>query len=350
MHRKILINVNQTVPSNIDNLYVLLNDEYITDNLRNRNIILDIEESSYNHMDLYGYDGELKYTNRGIMRENFVEIFELIDTMQIGRQEMIERQTIKQEIGDVSIPQTGGNNKLYSDDHPETTLKNTGFKDKKKALSTINLIKRRSIIYQKSVINTMLHRAKHHSYKTTDMNEAIKVFEDWLKKNKTISYKYEYLDIDTVKKYEVLAEHYDISHVARGLKKSTKTEKGFLVVYKECKGLKGKLPFIPVFKDRPQGMDYDSYREKFINSRLGQMKHAKINLYTPEGLPTKQHIILIMHAYSPDPKNLKKKIKLLNKNMKGGNTINKKYEDVYIRNKNDYMNLHISYPVNKNVE
>ena len=39
---------------------------------------------------------------------------------------------------------------------------------------------------------------------------------------------------------------------------------------------------------------------------MGQIKHGKTPLYYTEGkfkgMPTKQHIILIMHAYSPDKK------------------------------------------------
>jgi hypothetical protein len=201
--------------------------------------------------------------------------------------------------------------KLYSDDNPLTTLKGTGFKDKKKALQTLKLIRSRSLIYQKAVVNTMYYRAKHHPNKTQDMIEAMNIFKKWLNDNKTITTKYKYLDLDIVKKYEKLADHYDISHVARGLKKPTKTDTGFLVIYKKCKGHKNKLPFIPVFKNKPNGMDYDVYREKFINSRLGQIKHGGIELYTKQGLPTKQHVILIMHAYSPDPNGIRDKVNLL---------------------------------------
>lgn len=205
----------------------------------------------------------------------------------------------------------GGDMNLYTDNKPSTTLKSTGFKDKKTANKTIKLIQNRSIVYQRSVINTMYNRAKYHPNITNDMKDAMGVFRRWLLANKNITYKYDYLDLDIVKKYEKLANYYDISHVARGLKKPTKTDKGFLVVYKQNKGNKNKLPFIPVFRNKPSGLDYDIYREKFINSRLGQMKHGNIKLYDKNGLPTKQHTILIMHAYSPDPKGLKKRLYLL---------------------------------------
>jgi hypothetical protein len=41
----------------------------------------------------------------------------------------------------------------------------------------------RDLIYQKQVVNTMYNRAKYHPYQTSDMREAMKIFEKWLDKN-----------------------------------------------------------------------------------------------------------------------------------------------------------------------
>lgn len=208
------------------------------------------------------------------------------------------------------LKQKGGNYKLYTDDNPSTTIKGTGYVNKKKALQTLKLIEKRSINYQKSVVNTMLYRAKHHKNKTPDMEEAIKIFKSWMDKNKNKKRKYEYLDLKTIIAYEKLADEYGVSEVTRGIKKANKSDNGFLVIYKKHKGNKGKMSFIPVKKSKPEGQDYDSMRESFLNSRLGQIKHAKTKLYYTDGkykgLPTKQHIIMIMNAYSPEPKKIKK--------------------------------------------
>ena len=59
-----------------------------------------------------------------------------------------------------------------------------GFKNKDKAIYTINKIKNRTIKYQVNVIATMLGRAKNHPHKTKDMNKAIKEFEKWMKNYK----------------------------------------------------------------------------------------------------------------------------------------------------------------------
>ena len=73
---------------------------------------------------------------------------------------------------------------LFSDYNPKTTTKGLGFRNKEKALYTINTIKNRSTKYQVNVIATMLGRAKNHPNKTNDMNDAIKLFSEWMKQYK----------------------------------------------------------------------------------------------------------------------------------------------------------------------
>jgi hypothetical protein len=75
------------------------------------------------------------------------------------------------------------NKSLYEDKHPESSLKNTGYKNKQKALDTLNIIKNKNIIYQKQIVNTMYNRAKYHPHQTEAMKEAMIVFEKWLQKN-----------------------------------------------------------------------------------------------------------------------------------------------------------------------
>ena len=52
---------------------------------------------------------------------------------------------------------------LYEDNHPNESLKGTGYKDKISAINTVELVKKRSLKYQFDVINTMYYRAKHHA-------------------------------------------------------------------------------------------------------------------------------------------------------------------------------------------
>jgi hypothetical protein len=74
------------------------------------------------------------------------------------------------------------NTSLYEDKHPKKSTKGTGFKNKQKALDTLEIIKNRDIVYQKQVVNTMYNRAKYHPHQTLEMKDAMAVFANWLKK------------------------------------------------------------------------------------------------------------------------------------------------------------------------
>ena len=119
------------------------------------------EKSSIN---LIGFDGKSKKKMNNL---NHKTIFKVIDKMPLSKR---------------SKPI---NLSLYSDYNPKTTTHGLGFKNKEKALYTIKTIKNRSIKYQVNVIATMLGRAKNHPNKTKDMEDAIKIFVDWMKKYKS---------------------------------------------------------------------------------------------------------------------------------------------------------------------
>ncbi len=63
---------------------------------------------------------------------------------------------------------------------PKKGVKNTGFKDKQKAIDTIKIVKKLDKIKQMQIILTMYYRAEHHPHKTKDMGDAQKVFKKWL--------------------------------------------------------------------------------------------------------------------------------------------------------------------------
>ena len=113
---------------------------------------------------LIGYDGILIKEFDTLVPK---DIFELIDSMPMSN----ELKSGKIQPLNLS---------LYSDYKPETTLKGLGFKDKEKAIYTLNAIKGRDIKYQVNVVSTMLGRAKKHPNKTSDMEDAIMIFEQWL--------------------------------------------------------------------------------------------------------------------------------------------------------------------------
>ena len=73
---------------------------------------------------------------------------------------------------------------LYSDYILGSTMHGLGYGTKEKAEKTLKKIKNKPINYQVSLVNTMIGRAQNHKYRNKDMNQAIKVFKNWLKKYK----------------------------------------------------------------------------------------------------------------------------------------------------------------------
>jgi hypothetical protein len=286
--------------------------------LKKRNVILLIKKNETRkqlfNISLYGYDGGLKFVTNKL--NSIPVIIKTIDNMPMGK---IELKSIE----------------LYTNSHPETTIKGTGFKNENTAKKTIKLIKNKSKHYQFLVINTLFQRAKYHPHQTDNIKKAMKIFDKWLKnykknkktkstKKKIIKKKsitgsskiLPYLPLSLINKYEKLAEYYNVSRKARGLNKPSTSDDGFLVVYRKVKGNYNKMKSIPCKKDKPNGVNWDRKRYVEVSGKLGQAKKMNLEFFHKtgelKGLPTKIHINMIMWAYSPYPNKLKKNLKLLN--------------------------------------
>ena len=107
---------------------------------------------------LYGLDGTLK--KQWNYWPTWNKINKLVDTMPIRKQEI--------------------NYSLYSDDHPNTTTKGIGFKNKEVAQSSIAILSKLPTKKQTQIGNVMIQRAKYHPHKTKDMEQAIKIYQSFL--------------------------------------------------------------------------------------------------------------------------------------------------------------------------
>ena len=119
-------------------------------------------------IDLIGFDGAKKETFKSLECR---KLFKIVDKMPMS-----------QQVNPINLS-------LFSDYNPKTTTQGLGFKDKNKAIYTIKAIKNRELRYQVNVIATRLGRAKKHPTKTKGMDDAIKIFNSWMKdykKNKKI--------------------------------------------------------------------------------------------------------------------------------------------------------------------
>ncbi len=71
------------------------------------------------------------------------------------------------------------NTSLYSPNkNPNKSVKNTGFKDRQKAIQTLSIIKKLDKTKQMQIVLTMYYRAEHHPHKTKNMKEAQIVFKN----------------------------------------------------------------------------------------------------------------------------------------------------------------------------
>jgi hypothetical protein len=120
-----------------------------------------------------------------------------------------------------------------------------------------------------------------------------------------------YLPLDTVNQLEPIAAYYNVSHKARGLQKPTKSDKGFLKVYREAKGKPVAFESLPVKAKNPQGENWRHHREDFCNRRYAMIKTKKnYGLFDKDtGLPTVMHTNMLMWACSPESNIVKKNTK-----------------------------------------
>jgi hypothetical protein len=302
--RKLILTYSKDLIKKKNNF--LLKYKKFKSDLEKRNVYLiikkDNKRSQLFNISLYGYDSKLKYVSNKITC--IPHIIKLIDNMPYGKIE--KHKSIE----------------LYTNAHPKTTIKGTGYKNKKTALNTLKLIKDKPLKKQFLIINVLYQRAKYHKNQTKDMIQAMYVFEKWLKKYKTmkggntINRKLPYLPLSLVNSYEKLANYYNVSLKARGLEKPTTSNEGFLVVYRKIKGNGSLMKNIPCKKNKVSGVHWDRKRVIEVYGKLGQIKRMKLDFFHKsgilKGLPTKIHINMIMWAYSPYPTKLKKILPLLN--------------------------------------
>ncbi|XP_043266230.1 uncharacterized protein LOC122405496 [Colletes gigas] len=195
--------------------------------------------------------------------------------------------------------------KSKSAESSETAM---GFKDKQKALDTLKALDGRDISYQYHVITSFVSRAKRTLQITRDqeklanLNEALKVFEEWLldyKEKNRGKENLAYLPIETVTGFRTLAKRYDV------------LDEQFLKAYKKENGDYKCLRTVKVSSGG--GVTWDIERNRKLKEIIDKIKKDHVQWYETDvgnfrGLPTKEHVQCIMLGYSPDPSKLKKLI------------------------------------------
>lgn len=212
-----------------------------------------------------------------------------------------------------SSTRTGKDSHLYTDDNPSTTIHGTGFKDKAAAERTLDLIKRRSLIYQFQTINTMFNRAKHHpamkkavdgSASTADMRAAMDVFRHWL----DVTYPAA-KDAQRAGGFKPMLSKKTVEKYIKRIEQSKDVDRlgqEFGRVY--CELPKGKkLGNVLVNDSKPEEADWETKRYETLNDLVPASqedspdKWKSDDLFDSDGNVSEQHLKLIAWAWSPIP-------------------------------------------------
>ncbi|XP_018574572.1 uncharacterized protein LOC108913501 [Anoplophora glabripennis] len=186
------------------------------------------------------------------------------------------------------------------------TVPGLGFKDKEKALETIKNLEGRDPDYQKLAIKGLIGRAKRTLTLTKDkdklqnINDAMAVFEEWLRNfelNNLSKENRAYLPLISIEALLPLKERFDIED---------KKVDSFLEAYKKANADYKNLRTVASGEDEPT---WDIVRNTELKKLLKQLEENKPELWKDD-LPTKEHMEIILWAYSPDASKIKKNVSL----------------------------------------
>lgn len=134
--------------------------------------------------------------------------------------------------------------------------------------------------------------------KLQNINDAMKIFEDWLKgyeKNNMSKEHRPYLPLDTVKLLSALKKKYNIED---------KKSEAFIQAYKSVKGEYKNLRTVSSGDNEPT---WDIVRNTHLKPIVKRIDEENPDMWEDD-LPTKDHLELILWAYSPDATKIKKSL------------------------------------------
>lgn len=146
------------------------------------------------------------------------------------------------------------------------------------------------------LITTLIVTVTKDKEKLQNINDAVQVFEDWLKDFEKLNLSKEnraYLPLASVEVLLPLKKQYNIDD---------KKADAFIEAYKSVKGEYKNLRTVASGEDEPT---WDIVRNTVLKKLLKTIEDEKPDLWKDE-LPTKEHMELIIWAYSPEASKIKK--------------------------------------------
>ncbi|KAL0809131.1 hypothetical protein ABMA28_012755 [Loxostege sticticalis] len=181
---------------------------------------------------------------------------------------------------------------------PPDTVPGLGFKDKETADGTLKELEGRDPDYQKLAVKGLIGRAKRvltctrDETKLSNIKEAISIFEKFLDDFDSMHLSKQnnpYLSLGIVKTAAKLAENV------------SEQQQSFIAAYASVNGEYKRLRTVP---ERDGAKTWDIVR----NAALKELKekHAEAKLFNEKDEPTKEHLEMLLWAYSPEPARVKK--------------------------------------------
>ncbi|KAM3955716.1 uracil-DNA degrading factor isoform 1-T2 [Aphomia sociella] len=184
-------------------------------------------------------------------------------------------------------------------DLPADTVPGLGFKDKETADGTLKELEGRDPDYQKLAVKGLIGRAKRvltctrDETKLSNINEAISIFEKFLD------------DFDTMHLSKQNNPYVSLGIVRTAVKSAgdsvTDQQKSFIAAYTSVNGEYKRLRTVP---DEESGKTWDIVRNTALKGLKEKYSGAK--LFNEKDEPTKEHIDMLLWAYSPEPARVKK--------------------------------------------
>ncbi|XP_022904890.1 uncharacterized protein [Onthophagus taurus] len=186
-------------------------------------------------------------------------------------------------------------------DKPDT-VPGLGFKHPEKALESLKILEGRDPDYQKLAVKGLIGRAKRVLTLTKDkekhqnITDAIKTFDIFLKdfeKENRSKENRSYLPLDSIQALLPLRKQHKIED---------KQSEEFLKAYKSVKGEYKNLRTVSSGENEPT---WDIVRNVALKKLMKNIEENDPEMWKNE-LPTKEHMELILWAYSPDASKIKK--------------------------------------------
>ncbi|KAJ0184412.1 hypothetical protein K1T71_000835 [Dendrolimus kikuchii] len=182
---------------------------------------------------------------------------------------------------------------------PSDSVPGLGFKDKAAAENAIQALEGRDPDYQKLAVKGLIGRAKRvltctrDESKLSNIKEAISRFDQFLD------------DFDTMHLSKQNNPYISLGIVRTALNMAaddvTDQQKAFIEAYQSVNGEYKRLRTVP---EKEDGKTWDIVRNAALKDL--KEKHAEAKLFNDKDEPTKEHLEMLLWAYSPEAARVKK--------------------------------------------